>query len=77
MSLTGEFAGRATKSYKTVEGRALLKAVREALSQMDKVMRISSTVERGKQIGQIMTFLEMQADCYDLFGEKDRRRSQP
>ncbi len=74
MSLTGEYAKRAAESFKTVEGRQLLSDVREALRLMDEAMREPSTAYRGQQIGKIMTALEMAADRYDLFGEKDRRR---
>jgi hypothetical protein len=72
--LTGDYAERATKVYKTVEGKALLSAVREYLSQLDAEMKQPSSNERGKRLAGLASFLEMAADRYDLFGEKDRRR---
>ena len=74
MSLTGSYAERAEKTYKTVEGRALLAAVREVLRLMDAEMKKPSSNERGKKLGRIFTALELAADQYDLFGEKDRRK---
>ena len=60
--------------YKTVEGRELLAAVRIALTALDAEMRSPSTAERGKRIGLICNALELAADIYDRFGEKDRQR---
>jgi hypothetical protein len=72
--LTGEYAVSATKNYKTVEGRQLLAAVRQAVLLIDEEMKKPPSNERGRRIGQITSALEMAADSYDLFGEKDRRR---
>ena len=74
MTLTGNYAKRATKSYKTVEGKRFLSMVRQALRLMDQVMKGPSTHQRGEAIAQIMSELEMAADAYDLYGEKDRRK---
>jgi hypothetical protein len=71
--LTGKYAARAAKTYKTKEGRELLASVRMVLSAMDNAMRGPSTPERGRRIGQIMTALDLAADRYDLFGEKPRK----
>jgi hypothetical protein len=67
-------AAEAKKNYKTVEGRQLLAAVREAVRLIDEEMAHPSTVERGKRISAVMNALEVAADIYDLYGEKDRRR---
>ena len=72
--LTGEYAERGKKSYKTVEGRKLLASVREAVRLLDQEMKTPASPERGKRIGAICTGLEMAADAYDLFGEKNRQR---
>lgn len=72
--LTGRFSEDAKKSYKTVEGRALCSAVREALRLIDLEMHGPSTDVRGKRIAEICNALELVADRYELFGEKDRRR---
>jgi len=73
MSLTGDYAKRASKTYKTVEGRQLLSAVREFLRLLDIEMKAPSSNERGQRIGELATALEIATDVYDLFGEKDRR----
>ena len=72
--LTGDYAKQAVKAYKTVEGRELLASVREAVRLLDIEMKKPPSMERGGRIGAICTGLEMAADRYDLFGEKDRRR---
>ena len=77
MSLTGSYATDAAKTYKTIEGRQLLASVREVLAAVDVEMCKPSTVERGKRLAVIMNLLEMAADSYDLFGEKDRRKKKP
>ena len=74
MSLGGRYAEDAKKSYKTVEGRELLAAVREAIRLIDEEMDKPSSRERGMSISIIVGALEFAADRYDLFGEKDRRR---
>lgn len=74
MVLTGEYAERAKRNYKTAEGKQLLAAVRIALGLLDAEMDSPSTPERGKKIAAIINNLEIAADQYDLYGEKDRRR---
>jgi hypothetical protein len=76
MSLTGNYVERAKRNYKTVEGREFLAAVREFLRLLDVEMKAPSSIERGRRVGQLASGLEMAADRYDLFGEKDRRRKQ-
>lgn len=73
MTLTGQYAERAKGSYKTVEGRALLSAVRRALALLDEQMKKPASYERGAKIASILSALELSADRYDLYGEKDRR----
>lgn len=74
MSLSGRYAEDAKRNYKTVEGKALLAAVREFLRLLDEEMKKPSSNERGGNIGRLASSLELAADRYDLFGEKDRRR---
>lgn len=77
MSLGGRYAEEAKKNYKTVEGRELLAAVREAILLIDEEMKQPSSLERGQRMARITGNLEMAADQYDLYGEKDRRRKRP
>lgn len=72
--LTGDYARRASCIYKTIEGRELLAAVRSALKLLDAEMTKPASVERGERIASICSGLELAADRYDLYGEKDRRR---
>lgn len=74
MPLTGRYAEDAKKSYKTVEGKQFLAAVREFLKLLDAEMKAPSSNERGQRVGALAGALEFAADRYDLFGEKDRRR---
>ena len=74
MTLTGQYAERAKGSYKTMEGRTLLSAVRQALALLDEQMKKPASYERGAKIASILSALELATDQYDLFGEKDRRR---
>jgi hypothetical protein len=76
MSLTGRSVQDAARNYKTIEGRALLAAVREFLRLLDEEMKKPSSVYRGQRVGQLSNALELAADRYDLFGEKDRRKIQ-
>ena len=77
MTFSGDYAERASKTYKTIEGKRLLAAVREFLTLLDAEMKASFELERAKRVAKLANALDIEADCYDLFGEKDRRRKQP
>jgi hypothetical protein len=72
--LHGEYATRAKKNYKTAEGRAFLAGVRKFIKELDIEMKRPSDNARGHRIAAITNSLELAADRYDLFGERDRRR---
>ena len=76
MSLSGRYSKDAERNYKTVEGRALLAAVREFLRLIDSEMKVPQRYTRGweSKMARLANGLEIAADAYDLFGEKDRRR---
>ena len=72
--LTGEYAARARKSYKTLEAKKFLAAVREGIVRIDLEMKKPSSPERGGRIAEITSAIEMAADSFDLYGEQGPRR---
>src|SRR6266700_2630058 len=62
MALSGRYAEDAKRSYKTVEGRQFLAAVRDAICRIDEEMEQPSSNERGKRIAIIAGALEFAAD---------------
>ena len=71
--LTGDYAKRAKANKLPKEVRALVDGVRAYLAALDRVMVQPESFNRGKQIGQLSTALEMAVDRFELYGITERK----